>query len=504
MHRLRVVVAAIAVAVVLQACRPPTAPAPPEPGFVLVAVGDSITMGIQDAGLSHAFQRSNYPYLIAQQLGIALSFKQPYLKTDSPGIAAPPYKEPLKLQNGEITAELWPEGTTDAEIEDYLLLQIPASTLLARGGFHNLGVSGARLFDVRNTTHPDNSQDGDNVFFTLVLQNDESGTRTMLGQAKAQQPDVAILWIGSNDVLHVALDGAGVEGSRLVGDSSPTPVVDFATEYNALLADLAGAVENVLVATIPNYLPFAHALDGIFLTENLIGDFAGSVPVVFDPATFEPIDFGQEGTPLYLPLMLEESDVEHLLFTGAIALMDLLETGVWLGLPDDAALSSAPYDLSGDAELRARILSVYDGYGWTPSGLPLPGETTLTATEAAELRGFIDDYNAAIYAAADVHGVPVVDMGAAWWSEAAAAGQSAYTLKHAIQDPDKTAFSLDGVHPGNLGHALSANAFIVAMNANFGMAIPEVNVANHGPQYRGLTIGPQMLGALTEIRSQWR
>jgi hypothetical protein len=38
-------------------------------------------------------------------------------------------------------------------------------------------------------------------------------------------------------------------------------------------------------------------------------------------------------------------------------------------------------------------------------------------------------------------------------------------------------FTLDGVHPTRTTHALVANAFIDAMNANLGTAVPRVNVA---------------------------
>jgi len=40
-------------------------------------------------------------------------------------------------------------------------------------------------------------------------------------------------------------------------------------------------------------------------------------------------------------------------------------------------------------------------------------------------------------------------------------------------------FSLDGVHPSDLGHAIIANAMIDAINAKFGSAIPEANLAAH-------------------------
>ncbi|MNL56613.1 hypothetical protein D3C87_1801180 [compost metagenome] len=41
-------------------------------------------------------------------------------------------------------------------------------------------------------------------------------------------------------------------------------------------------------------------------------------------------------------------------------------------------------------------------------------------------------------------------------------------------------FSLDGTHLTPLGYAITANAFIAAINAKYGSSIPVVNVSKYG------------------------
>lgn len=50
-------------------------PSPKPP--TLVTIGDSITMGIQDAGLHEDFQLHTYGYLIAKQMGTRNIFNSP-------------------------------------------------------------------------------------------------------------------------------------------------------------------------------------------------------------------------------------------------------------------------------------------------------------------------------------------------------------------------------------------------------------------------------------------
>lgn len=481
-------------------CPLPTGPAAEDNtprGPVIVTIGDSITMGIQDAGLAYDFQVNCYPYLIAQQMEIAGAFRQPYLKETSPGIAVPPYKEPLNLVDGEIEAVLWEYQSTDPEeqsqeLMDYVVAQLENSTLLSAGRFHNLGVNGARLFDIRNTNNAETSQGGNNIFFDLVLLNAVSGTnRTVLTQAQEMQPDYIILWIGNNDILHVILDGAGVDGGHFIDpDRDPTGEADFESEYTGLLGDLAAITPNIIVATIPGYLPFVNALDGIFQEEPvLIGDFPEGALCAFDPASFEPFDFDSGAGELYLPLMVEDTDPSHLLLSGVIAYMDLEDADTpgqadAVGLPTESDLTdpAGSYQLDGvdDAALIDSILAFYDAIGAVPTGTALPGTATLSDDEISSAASFIEAYNTAIQTAADTHSAAVVDMAAAWWEAGDFGG---YSGLHAVQAPGKSTFSLDGVHPNNLGHALCANAFLSVMSTEFELNIPLLTVGDYAGQY---------------------
>jgi len=448
---------------------------------------------------------------------IAGAFRQPWILETSPGVSAPPYKEPLKLVNGEIEAVLWEYVTDDPEQEliDYVIAQLPQSTLISGARFHNLGVSGARLFDIRYTTGAENSESQNNVFFDLVLMNSTGDTdRTVLTQAQAMRPDYIILWIGNNDILHVVLEGGGVDGEYFdTADEvlAPTGEAEFETEYTGLLGDLAAITPNVIVATIPAYLPYVYALDGIFQEEpNLIGDFPDGALCAFDPATFEPYNFDTGGGELYLPLMVEDTNPTHLLLSGGIAYMDLEDTETSgqvdaVGLPteDDLTNPAGEYKLSAvdDADLIASILAFYAYMDAEPTGTPLPGTTTMNENEIVSAADVIAAYNSAIETAAATHSATVVDIAAAWWEDGDFDG---YSGLHPVQAPETSTFSLDGVHPNNLGHALNANAFIHAMNTAFELEIPLLTTANYAGQYAETPMSGTSIGPLKYIREQWR
>jgi hypothetical protein len=47
----------------------------------MVALGNSLTAGVQSAGIVEDFQMNSYPFLVAQQMGQAGNFEQPALHT---------------------------------------------------------------------------------------------------------------------------------------------------------------------------------------------------------------------------------------------------------------------------------------------------------------------------------------------------------------------------------------------------------------------------------------
>lgn len=97
----------------------------------------------------------------------------------------------------------------------------------------------------------------------------------------------------------------------------------------------------------------------------------------------------------------------------------------------------------------------------------------LDAGEVAAIRARTDVFNAIIQREADRIGMPVVDINA--------------RFKEFVDNPPVIAgvtlrnrflgglFSLDGVHPSNIGHGLITNEFIRTMNQEFNIAIPELS-----------------------------
>ena len=289
----------------ISACIQPGGPNSPT-SFKMAAMGDSVTMGIQDAGLLRGFQLKCYPYLIAMQMGTASSFQQPYV--ESPGIGVPPYKVPLALQNGAIIATVW--NPTSTQMFNWIFPKL--SNLNYSQPYNNLGINGARLEALRHTTSYSDSGDN-NFFFDVVLRNSTPspyknfGGKTSVQEAVMLKPDLILLWIGSNDILGTVLVGCGTDGSNFFH----TDLATFQAEYQNLLNDLktSGGVSRIVICKIPAYLPFVNALDGIYQA-------SVSSLCVFDPKTFAPIDFGGG---VYLPLLLQETNATHLLLTGALA-----------------------------------------------------------------------------------------------------------------------------------------------------------------------------------------
>lgn len=158
----------VVVSLSLLSCPPPDSAASDDRSAAsLAALGDSITMGIQDAGLKRSFQLNSFPYLVARQMGEEGTFEQPFIK--APGIGVPPFKEPLQLTGGEIISTY----LTDEIDLDYIKFELLPllDNLLPLTPYNNLGVNGAKLYDLRHTTSFSDCPNGPNFFFDIALRN---------------------------------------------------------------------------------------------------------------------------------------------------------------------------------------------------------------------------------------------------------------------------------------------------------------------------------------------
>jgi lysophospholipase L1-like esterase len=438
----------------------------------MVAIGNSLTAGFQSAGLVEEYQLTSYPYQIAKQMGVADDFQQPLIA--DPGISTTPGVGVLDFNPA--TGAIEPRGTYTNP------MALLRNALLPRP-YDNLGVPGADLNDALNTVNGS----GGNPFFDLILRNPNFGNTTMWQQAKLLKPTMVLLWIGNNDVLGAALDG---------GDMNQiTSAQDFQSRYATLLTNIAGIRPAgqlaIFMANIPNVtdIPYVNLLDGlIYKTIPALG-ITTPVPVVFD-ATFTPILFDTT-LGLYLPLLADEgvltggSPVQHVLLPF---LSEYKANG--LGVPDSTVIDSL---LRNVVHLPPPVAAAYAhqldsamvANGLNPSGVPIPGNLTLTAAEVTTISGAVKGFNQIIGGIAQSQGIPLVDINALM-NEINMTGVDGYSGKFVFFDPANTAFSLDGIHASSGGYALVANRFIEKINQVLGSSIPAINTAQYKGQYTGM------------------
>jgi lysophospholipase L1-like esterase len=199
-----------------------------------VAVGTSISMGIQGAGLVIDKQVESFPALLAAAAGAnGGAFVQPLVV--SPGI--PPV---LEFHGYSVEGQL-------------VLLPRPgvppAGPITPRpaDGYDNLGISGAVIANALAKT----SGDDPSNYFDLVLQ----GQGTMVRQAVAQSPTFLTVEFGSNDVIISLLRGTD---TFLLGPA------EFEALYTQLMDSLAAIPSQPKFAlmNIPNVtdIPYVTAI----------------------------------------------------------------------------------------------------------------------------------------------------------------------------------------------------------------------------------------------------
>jgi len=171
-----------------------------------VSFGNSITAGIQSAGLSDSLQRLAYPVLLARAMGTPFN----YPSLTNPG--CPPPIDTLFTASG-IPHRLG--GATDTTCA----LRANAPTYL-----NNVAFPGADVLELLNTNYgaPAAATDAYKLFLL--------GGRTELQRARDVLPTFVTVWIGNNDVLSAIVD-TGDAGQ--VADI--TPPATFATRFNALM-----------------------------------------------------------------------------------------------------------------------------------------------------------------------------------------------------------------------------------------------------------------------------
>lgn len=390
----------------------------------IVSVGDSLTAGYQSASLYVGSQEHSFGALFAHQAGAA-TYAQPTIS--EPGIPAQ-----LELKR-LIPATLGPKSGFGAPTN----LTYPAP-------YNNLGIPGARIHDILATTTVCNYQPGPtcpNPYYDLILRNNPlDPTRpiaTAIQLAVAQQPTFAIVWVGSNDVLGAATNGAAVDTVTL------TPVVNFEADLRAILAALrSNPNTKIVLANLGDVtsIPFVTTIP----------------PYVVNPMTNQPV-LDSNGNPYPLIGQKQGQPAGPLpagtrVTLGASA---LLAQGI--GIPTALGGTGLPLPDGG----------IVNG-AFVPGVLLFNDELTQIAERTAQL-------NEKIGTIAAENDIPVVDINGIL-HDIADHGIIFGGIEFSSSFLTGGIYSYDGVHPNSFGYAVTANEFIKTVNAHYATSIPLVDL----------------------------
>jgi lysophospholipase L1-like esterase len=392
--------------------------APPSNGSVdfsrYVALGNSLTAGYQNGALFESAQVWSYPADIAKQAGVPDSaFRQPLMPDPGTGNL---------MWIASLAGPSIMTGRTN------IAVPINASSL-----YNNLGIPGAVLFDLTDTTDFNvKSNVRQNPFFGLILRNRLFGA-SPVKQALALNPTFVTVWIGANDVLGYATSG-GTVGTGGPG-TGPTDPNTWAYLYNQTMNALLQGAPNAkfVVANIPDItaIPFFTTVPDSF-PDPTTGKYVAPFIVQRHHA---------DGT-LHVEQINARTD--YILLTA----VDSLKAGV--GIP-------APFG----------------------TGRPLPDQFVLDSLEVSTVEQTIRAYNAAIETFANQYSsrVALVDAYSAFntFAKYGYIGQGVVLTNSYISGGF---FGLDGIHPTSQGYAYIANIFIQAINAHFGSNIPIVPISS--------------------------
>ena len=429
----------LAVAILgMASCKPSIDTIVPDKGTAdfsrYIAVGNSLTSGFADGGLYLDGQRNSFSEMLAAQM-----------KSVGGGNFATPFFTDAQA-NGSGYLKLTgfnPNGTPVITPETNNLAvrgQVPVPgfgnvTVYTKytGEINNYGVPGIKLMHVNYA--PYGNLNG--YFERLLPGNVGSNNTTYMDFVTTQPFTFFSLWLGYNDILGYASSGGA-------GDV-PTPKSDFTALYNATVSRLVQNGAKGVVATIPDVTKTPY-----FTTVTLASLLNA---VQSTPA-------GASVTALYIKTAANTTRVATAedLFTLTLSAANVI------GVPTNGI----PYGLH---QLN-----------------PIESKWVLDKQEVALVNDYVNAYNTTIKSVGAAKGLAVMDAFEVL-KEYSATDASGQIVGKAVNGAAVSSafitgnlFSLDGIHLTPMGYALTANAFIKAINTTYGSSIPTVEVT----KYRGV------------------
>ncbi|HEU0013156.1 MAG TPA: SGNH/GDSL hydrolase family protein [Longimicrobium sp.] len=386
-----------------------------------VALGNSITAGLQSGGINDSLQVLAYPNLLAQRAGV--SFATPLVRR--PGCPRP-FASPLGARIG--TADTCERYTNPRIVQ-------------------NLAVPGARIADV--LAFPAGNV---GLLNTLLV-----GPRTQARAMIEARPSFVSLWIGNNDALDAATEG--ILGPRAAGGDS------VLTRLSAFQAGLAALVDSVRAAG-----PRGALVVGVVnaATASPILQPGAYFFLARDPATNRfngklvnancaPITALGQPNPLAANLVsfriIGDADHEEITCDPATYPAGDARRGEYLLDAQERAVLAARVDA-----FNAALEAAADANGWAwvdPNAVLAPFLLERTAGRADRIRKCQD--------------LPAATTASQF--QTAVLNTCPVTGSTAAPNFFGSLLSFDGIHPSTAAHVVLAQHFAAAVNAQYGTTL---------------------------------
>ena len=391
-----------------------------------IAIGNSLTAGFADGGLYLEGQQVAFPNLIAEQAKSVGggNFTSPFFSADQSNGSG--YISLKALVNGNPVTE---NVTTNLAIRGLNAANKPLYTKFT-DPVNNIGVPGMRL-DLAFI--PEFGSTLGNPYFERLLPDADAGTKSYFTYATSQGHSFFSFWLGNNDVLGYATNGA------VSNPQDPTTTLtseaQFAQLYPTFLAKLTENGQKGVVATIPD---------------------VASIPY-FKTVTVARINAALAANPA----------------TANFKLLIQTKLAVRPATDEDLIGLTFKTDTIGKTNANGPF------YGLSPNN-PISDQQVLDKDEVAAVSAHTNKLNKIISDAAKEKGLAVADTHGLLNKVKAGYLYNGVGINSSYITGN--VFSLDGIHLTPMGNAILANLFIDAINKTYNSKISKIDIST----YRGV------------------
>ena len=386
-----------------------------------VAIGTSLSMGVQSDGVVYFSQQHDWTALLAHQA--FASYTQPLVAPPgcfSPLIAPLQFNRRLSGIPASGAGSDQTKSVPDTTCALFGQITLPAN---------DVAIDGANTYDALYVTPETASVEGvkRRRQYRLVLPPKTTQVTAMM----QQNPTLVSVELGANEVLGVAsgllFPKAGYRGAAAQGTFVPNAV--WQPVYDQLIDSVKKTGAKVLLAGVPKTTGFVSIRTGDELYQDR-AEFQ-AFGVIINP------DCQGNSNSIFVP----------------IKVINAVGAAQATGQPQNFSCTDQP----GTQDF------------------------ILTPTDIQNINALIDGMNSHIQSVAQQNGWAYVDFATVWAQWVQARGPFSLSKLLTCNRPYGQYTSLDGVHPNSSGYQEMTNAAATALNSTYGFAIPTLSQAVLSP-----------------------